>query len=190
MSDEKLRRYEHFIVFIFWEKRFWKWPKMTKPSPLRGGSKFKIVISSKVLLSVKVNHAIQHYDMFWTNLKRVKLEGPGWLVWNDPQVNMNQHHCFYAGSMWLCTVTHTYCWCKLHEFSCCFYISSMDTTAFKAKTDLKKSYLERTKFGERIAFGYKFSLAKNHPGYPVGEVSLLISSLSWNNDGKALRVLF
>ena len=36
------------------------------------------------IFSVKVNHAIQHYNAFWTNLKRVKLEGPGRLAWNDP----------------------------------------------------------------------------------------------------------
>ena len=39
------------------------------------------------IFSVKVNHAIQHYNTFWTNLKRVELghfEKSGRLAWNDP----------------------------------------------------------------------------------------------------------
>ena len=72
---------------------FWKWPKWPSPRRRNGVATLKSSYLHKYkrywakIFSVKVNHAIQHFNTFWTNLKRVEqghYEKAGRLAWNDP----------------------------------------------------------------------------------------------------------
>ena len=82
-----------FSLFLYLEKCPFKngrkWPS---PRHREGVANLKLLYFQKYkrywakICSVKVNHAIQHYNTFWTNLKKVKLEGPERLAWNDPKV--------------------------------------------------------------------------------------------------------
>ena len=68
-----------FSLFLYLEKRAFengrKWPS---PRHREGVANLKSSYFQKYkrywakIFSVKVNHAIQHYNTFWTNLKRVK----------------------------------------------------------------------------------------------------------------------
>ena len=88
-----------FSLFLYWEKCAFengrKWPSPSRHREEVANLKSSYFQKKKrywaKLFSVKVNHAIQHYNMFWTNLKRVELghyENSGRLASNDRKITV------------------------------------------------------------------------------------------------------